>query len=372
LSLLNTPWYIKQLRDEEPKVPINMSDAQVDALGAMHWPEPKPVKISVPRQKAIEVLQESHDNSGLTADDIPEKPTLQFELKNTNNLSGYPVILVQDRMVVHIIGANRFKKPVYFAVTVAPQNMLGLDNRNNEHPNFLRMDGLTFRVMPYGGPADFISPQRLHTNLFENFQYRNLDNPDVYYNENIMGLLQNYRSAFIRLAGYYQQQSSKEPVYEEKALAVLDKMNEVMPEEIIPLRNYQFSLNFGRMYAEAGRTEVLRERLQQIPKIYNLQPQDWLYLAEYYNRFLNEKAKAESLGLSVLDKMPDSMEPYAWLLNFYGSDGQYNKAIDILEQWVEKNPTDKNARAQLASLKSLAAKDSAKSEEGADESNGKP
>lgn len=358
LSLLNTPWYIKQLRDEEPRVPINMSDDQVDKLGPMHWPETKTVRIPVPREKAIEYLEKSNDNSGLSKEDIPQSHHIEFEFANTQNFDGYPVILTQDRMVVHIIGANEFEKPIYFAVTVSPTNMLGLDNRNNPNPNYLRMDGLTFRVMPYGGPTDFISPQRMHANLFENFRYRNLDNPDVYYNRNILGLLQNYRSAFIRLAGYYQQQALEDPEYKEKALDVLNRMNEVMPEEVIPLRNYQLSLNFGRMYAEAGQTDVLREKLQQIPNIYNLAPQDWLYLAQYYNQFLDEPATAESLGLSVLNKMPDSIEPYGWLLSFYSSNGQYNKAIDILEQWLAKNPTDQNAQAQLQRLKTLAARDS--------------
>jgi hypothetical protein len=34
LSLLNTDWYIRQLRDEEPKVPIKLDDRIVDQLGA--------------------------------------------------------------------------------------------------------------------------------------------------------------------------------------------------------------------------------------------------------------------------------------------------------------------------------------------------
>ena len=157
---------IKPRRDEEPKVPITLTDAEIDQLGARHWPEPQPVNIPVPRDVAVEYLKRGEDNSGLAVEDIPQKPHITFDLHNTKVISNTPVILTQDWMVMHIILANQFKKPVYFAVTVSPQNMLGMDNRRNDKPNFLRMDGLAFKVMPYGGPDDYISPQQLEENLF--------------------------------------------------------------------------------------------------------------------------------------------------------------------------------------------------------------
>ncbi|MFQ5633198.1 MAG: DUF2723 domain-containing protein, partial [bacterium] len=39
LSLLNTDWYIKQLRDQEPKVPILLNDKQIDSLQPRGWEE---------------------------------------------------------------------------------------------------------------------------------------------------------------------------------------------------------------------------------------------------------------------------------------------------------------------------------------------
>ncbi|OQX95949.1 hypothetical protein B6I21_02785, partial [candidate division KSB1 bacterium 4572_119] len=49
LSLLNTHWYIKQLRDQEPKVPISLNNNQIDALEPRLWEEPKTVKFDVPK-----------------------------------------------------------------------------------------------------------------------------------------------------------------------------------------------------------------------------------------------------------------------------------------------------------------------------------
>ncbi len=356
LSLLNTDWYIKQLRDEEPKVPISYSDKEIDQLQAMLWPEPKRLRIEVPREKVLEGLQKAEDNSKLKMEDVPENPAITFELPNTKVLAGgHPVLLTQDRMVLHTIAANKFQKPIYFAVTVSPENMLNLDNRRNVKglENYLRMDGLAFRVMPYSGPRDFISPPKLQANLFEKFQYRNLNNRDVYYNDNVLGLLQNYRSAFLRLTNHYQLSSSSDPAANDNALAVLDKMNEVMPEEVVPLRNYQLSVQFGRMYAEAGRPEELRRRLEQIPKLYALNPMDKLYLAEFYSQFLGDNAKAESLAVAVIDDAPQITQAYGWLVSHYSRTHQYKKSVEVLEKWLQRNPTDNEAKSELARMQSL-------------------
>ena len=43
LSLLNTDWYIRQLRDEEPKVPIALDDRTIDQLGAGAFQDEKEI-----------------------------------------------------------------------------------------------------------------------------------------------------------------------------------------------------------------------------------------------------------------------------------------------------------------------------------------
>ncbi len=359
LSLLNTPWYIKQLRDEEPKIPITLSDTQIDALQARLWEKPRQMKIEVPRETILAELKKAEDNTQITLEDIGENPAVAWEMKNTKNLSGYPVILVQDIMVVHILAANKFKKPVYFAVTVAGSNMLGLDNNRGrgKGKNYLRMDGLAFRVMPYSGPTDFISHKQLEDNLFNEFKYRNLDNPDVFYNRNIKGLLQNYRSAFLRLTNYYQTMDS--PDGKEKAIGVLDKMEEFIPEKVIPLTNYQLSLNFGRLYKDVGRPEELERRIDNILETTNLAPYDKMFMAQTYFHELNNMAKAESLAKSVVAENPNFVQGYSWLVSLYSQSKEYDKGIALMEEWLKKVPNDPNAMRQLSELKTLASLDSA-------------
>ncbi|MCH7680685.1 tetratricopeptide repeat protein, partial [candidate division KSB1 bacterium] len=355
LSLLNTPWYIKQLRDEEPKVPITFTDAQIDQLGPALWSEPKMARVEVPRDKLIKEFEKGEDNASISIEDVPQNPAIEFELAHTKIIQGHPVLLVQDRMIIHILATNKFKKPVYFAVTVSPTNMLNLDNKRNVEgsKNYLRMDGLAFQVMPYGGPRnDFISPVKLEANLFENFKYRNLDNPEVYYNNNILGLLQNYRSAFLRLTNYYRTQGLTQS-NKEKALAVLQKMDEVMPEEVIPLRDFRLSLNFGQMYSDFGSRDGLIKRLDKISEIYNMGTVDQLYIAEFYAQILKNNAKAESLAVSLMDENPETKEIYLWLASHYTRARRFDDAIQTLQEWMKDHPDDFTMKKELTELQAF-------------------
>lgn len=356
LSLLNTPWYIKQLRDEEPKVPIALTNTQIDQLGPALWSEPKMARIEVPRDKLVRQFEKAEDNASFSIENVPQNPAIEFELAHTKIIQGHPVLLVQDRMIIHILATNKFKKPVYFAVTVSPTNMLNLDNRRNvkDSKNYLRMDGLAFRVMPYGGPKnDFISPVKLEANLFEHFKYRNLDNPEVYFNNNIIGLLQNYRSAFLRLTNYYRTQGLTQN-NKEKALAVLQKMDEVMPEEVIPLRDFRLSLNFGQMYSDFGNPQGLEDRLDKISKIYNLRTIDQLYIAEFYAQILKNNAKAESLAVSLREENPETREIYLWLASHYTRSRRFDDGIQVLEKWMNDHPEDLIVKKELTELQAFA------------------
>ncbi|MEJ2627019.1 MAG: DUF2723 domain-containing protein, partial [bacterium] len=200
LSLLNTPWYIKQLRDQEPKIDIELSDEQIEGISYVGW-ETKQFSISInnsTRREEWESLKEENKNIDLS--DIPKK--LVFTLSPTFPEDRPQVLRVQDIMILRILEKVNWKRPVYFAVTVARDNLLGLER-------YLRMDGLAYKVVPFSRRAE-IKPEILSQNLLNKFKYRNLNNPDVYYNDDTINLLQNYRSAFIQLTYAYLSDDNKE------------------------------------------------------------------------------------------------------------------------------------------------------------------
>ncbi len=332
LSLLNTPWYIKQLRDFEPKVPIRLSDREIDRLGAMPWQKQR-IQIDVPEevhQEWVAKIKELDPNYK-----PPEKRGLSFELAPTLFGQG---IRVQDIMIIHILSENKFRRPVYFAVTVADANKIGLHD-------YLRMDGLAFRVLPVKIDRRLIDPQILETNLFEKYQFRNLNNPDVYYNENIKALLGNYRSAFLTLAQYYITQNRNED-----ALRVLDQMTEIIPEEIIPPTDPNLAILIGQMYRSAGRPEELKKRLDFVIHRSDLQPEQKIQFLPWYADIAGDMMAAESLANEILKEKPDLAQAYGFLVSQYRRRGEYDKGIEVLQRWIAVDPNNSMARNLLQQL----------------------
>lgn len=294
LSLLNTPWYIKQLKYQDPKVPISLRDDQIEKISIIPWMKPKKFEIPV---SSLVYNREKQDlqERGEWKDTYPEVTSADITVKPTVGRPKKQLLRVQDLMVLNIISTNHWKRPIYFAVTVSDVNKVGLGR-------YLRMDGMAFKVVPI--PGEDISASRLQENLMKKFKFRNLNNPDVHYDYKTQGLLINYRSAFLRLVNYYRQKGEKE-----LALKTLNRMEELIPEELFPLPSGQLEMSVGKMYEDVGRPEEFERRLKK-----------------------------------VLERDPQNVQVYYWLLDYYQRHEKYQDAIDLLAQWIELHPDDKNAQ----------------------------
>lgn len=336
LSLLNTHWYIKQLRDQEPRVPINLSDAQINQLSATYWPDKKIVKIEVPVQIYQQELQDLELRKEFIDKTMTSAPEITFELGPTYMGQA---IRVQDIMILNIIASNQFKKPIYFAVTVSPENMMNMDD-------YLRMDGLVYKLVTY--PGDRISPSRLQENFFNRFSFRNMNNPDVYYDDNIIGLIINYRSGFLRLANFYRQ----EKMYDEM-LVTLDKMNEMIPEHVIPVTDKRLTFGVGQMYLEGGRPEEFEKRLEFWLQQPGLSADEKLEFAQIYFQYLKNEARSEAITLDLITKNPNYLRGYYWLFNLYAETRAYKKGIDLAQQLLSINPNDSQAKVRFNQFQML-------------------
>ncbi len=109
------------------------------------------------------------------------------------NNQGY--LRPQDIAVYEILMNNFASRPIYFALTVDPESMIGLEN-------YLRLDGLAYKVVPIKSvdTMSYVDPVLLYRNLVQLYRYRNLNNTEVTLEETSRRLCGNYSPLFVRLA----------------------------------------------------------------------------------------------------------------------------------------------------------------------------
>ena len=392
LSLLNTPWYIKQwkeARSDETKF-IDLSDKQVDAITSrlQRWEEKK---VQVP------VKNDPKNSEGY----------IEWNLKPT--FAGQ-ALRVQDIMILRIINDAEWRVPIYFAVTVSQSNRIGLDS-------YLDMQGLTFQLkshktspvdqdmmyknlMTQVGPDDWSSgfkisgfnsqEEKQYTNWSREYQsgymFRNLGNDKIYYNDQVIRLLQNYRSAYMQLAvtyymDYQQEKRKKTPDeflladLSEKSVSVLDQMRFNIPESTIPITSEDLHYQVARLYGDLDRKESMEEILDNLISMSGISPSNKVEYANVYYRELedaetavtilsdlqNEYIKMENMvkinGFSSISNarwqrwqkaFPDIVSSLVYI---YKSTNQYIEAEGVLVDWISRFPNDGNAKKLLEEVR---------------------
>ena len=391
LSLLNTPWYIRQLRDSRPKGEgfINLTDDQILGLtsGLTPW---KTQKIQI----AVEGDPQNEDGY------------IEWVLKPT---FANQALKVQDMMILRIINDAKWKYPIYFAVTVSPTNKIGLDK-------YLDMEGLTFRLRSH--KVDAINPGKMQdylmtelgdstwsTNFSQSsllqvdsgqnksfwskdyqpgYLFRNLGNENVHYNAQIIRLLQNYRSAYMQLAVHYffdyQKLNRKEDADPEevemlrlRVKETLDQMEKNLPERTIAIESKDLYFQIGQIYSEIGEKVRLRHILDNLESRRNLSVQDRIRYGQTYIQDLEDYEKAKRIFKDLYDSYLEienavkssglkrtgiNQETWKeWQKNYgdivstlvltYQEMNMKSEAELVLTSWLERNPGDINAKKML-------------------------
>jgi len=338
LSLVNTKWYIKQLKTLEPRVPISYSEDQIDALRHSLNPIAEPTKYRMP-------------SAGITVD-LPTRGELN-------------ALRVQDQMVVNIVDANKWQKPVYFAVTVSDNNLMGLGP-------YLQMQGLVYRVMPEiiqeSERLDIARTVHLLDNVY---QFRSMGDNISNLNETSEKLLTNYAASFIQVAltlrnpltrmkseierlktdttTVVEVLETKEKEYKDTLDLVIGKLDqciELMPDDWRPrVLRHETLLNHDRAEeAEAG----MRDALKRDPD--NLDYQKMLVQALEQN---GKKKEATEILNKLLNKDVDPWYVHATLAKNYEELGMLDSAQEIMRQFSLTHPGDRRASAYIEQIENL-------------------
>jgi hypothetical protein len=336
LSLANTKWYIKQLKNLEPIVPITYTERQIDALTYEANPIAQPMAYTMP-------------NAGITIT-LPGR-------KERNALK------VQDKMVLNIVDANAWRKPIYFAVTVSGDNYMGL------RP-YLQMHGLAFRVMRQRVPEDRgIDADRTIFLLEKVFRFRGLGKGTVLMNETSKKLLSNYAAAYLQ-AVY----KLNEPLLALKR--ELDSLKTEPPTDLFSEKTRQYDNGIDRITTLMDQCISLmpgdsRPRLlrQDILIAHDLREQALAGIrqAREFEPDNPEYIESEALALAQNQKIPQALAllggldngtndmwlSYMNITRLLQDARQYDDAITVLRAYLAAHPNDHRATAIIGQFETL-------------------
>lgn len=332
LSLLNTPWYIKQLKNNDPynvgTVKMRLTDAQIEQIRPIQW-EPRDVTINLPRDIQQQLGSDLFQQINLIDSTVINEGAIKFKMENTLTYGNVKAIRVQDIMVKEIVENNLWERPVYFAVTCADDSKIGLNE-------YLKMEGMALRVVPEKRKPgmEFINEPVLRQQLFEEnpsyskdyqpgFKFRGLNDPNIFFDENHKRMAQNYRNGFLRLAIHYITTDRNE-----KGIESLDLMEKKMPRNLLTVE-LGLLYEIGNIYYNAGAMDKFKEIADEVEGI------AWKKIEEnpndtrsYYN-------------------------PYRVLMFTYENLGAYDKLADLWTRIGELYPDDPNVKANIQKYKDL-------------------
>jgi hypothetical protein len=273
LSLLNTDWYIDQLKrkayDSDPvpfsltsdkyvqgirdyvpfydrgiKEPVNLKEL-VDFIGSddpqakvktqggadMNYYPSKTFRLPV---DTVAVLQ-----NGTLPKEMAKEMVPAIEWKVDKNY-----LMKADIMILDLLAHNNWKRPVYFAITVGNDSYMNLEE-------YFQLEGLAYRLVPVksklgsDGQTGRVRTNLMYENLMNKFVWGGLNDTRVYLDENNLRMTMNFRNNFARLAEQLLNEGKTD-----SAIAVLDKCVQVMPDKTVPYN--VFSLRIAEMYYRTG------------------------------------------------------------------------------------------------------------------------
>ncbi len=159
-------------------------------------------------------------------------------------------LLKADLMILDLLASFNWERPVYFAVTAGGDSYLNLDD-------WFRLEGLAYRLVPQKADKRGLFNEQvgcntdiMYDNIMNKFKWGGLDTPGakIYMDENNLRFTTNQRLQMMSLAKLLNDEGKSE-----KAVQVLDRMQQVMPSNLIPLEPAM--VYAVENYYKAGATE---------------------------------------------------------------------------------------------------------------------
>ncbi len=317
LTYFNTDWYIDQMTrqayESEP-LPFSLQEENYRQGGlndVVYYVENKNVKGALPLKQYIKLVRENHpairvNNRGEEFNTIPSKVisldiNKQAVIENSIIPEGMEDLVVDkmifqlkgsalyknDLMILDLIATNNWERPIYF-------NNTSLQSINFDLTEYVMHEGTAYRLLPVRNPnpqVEMVNTEVMYNNMMNKFFWRELDNPEVYYNEDYRNFVLNHRSSFNTLALALINEGDTE-----RAREVLNRSLEVMPDEGVPF-DYVSALTV-QLLLEVGE----EEKALQIAELLSNRADELLTYLEKENTDLGNERQKNLIILSQLSR----------------------------------------------------------------------
>lgn len=276
LSLLNTDWYIMQMKrkayDSDP-VPFSLTYDKIiqgtrdyipyydrglqgfrdlksvvdffssDDPGAKATTQGGMTMNYFPTKNfSLNVDRETVLANGTVTADLADRivPKMEWSIS-----SGKNYLMKSEIMILDLLANNNWQRPVYFAVTVGSESYLNLED-------YFQLEGLAYRLVPIksararDGQTGRVNTEAMYHNMVEVFQWGNMSDQRVYLDQNNLNMTMNLRNNFSRLAESLLGEGKRD-----SAFTALNKCLEVMPDKTVPYNIMM--LRIAELYHAVGK-----------------------------------------------------------------------------------------------------------------------
>ena len=346
LSYLQTDWYIDQMKSkayESDPLPVSFTHDQYvqgsrDVVYLLSDPR---VKGAVELSKALEFVKDKDPRTKLSQADnasyIPSKklfikvdkeavirnkvvpPNKYDQIADTIFIDfGSRNYLVKDElMVLDMIAHSNWERPIYFAITVGRDKYLGLQD-------YFQLEGFAYRFTPVKSASSGIyfgsvNTAKMYDQMMNRFKWGNMNDPQVYIDENNQRMMMNIRNNFNRLAESLIVEGKKD-----SAVKVLDHNLELIPHSIVPY-NY-FSQEIAGNYFAAGAKEKGKNIMTEIFSTYQKELDYYLALNPKFTASVDEE----------IQRILYFMREMSMIAMKYGETGMAKEMTEAFNNYLKK------------------------------------
>ena len=319
LSLIAVDWYIDQLRRKvNDSPPIKMSIPREAYRGylrnqVLYNPNNPRAGQRLPIQEVVKLVGENRPltvNGGRTFETF--LPTQQMyipvdvaqarasgaltQIDTANVVNRIPIdigssYLIKDELaVLDILASNLWERPIYYAVTVRPEKMFGLQD-------YTQLEGLGMRIIPVKSQSDpqysimgsgRVAVDKVYENVMNKFRWGNFDRVETHVSTSYMPSIQSHRIVMLRTARTLLERGDRE-----RAIALAKKYFEVFP-------HFNFPYDYNAMYfinvlTDAGAKEEAAKHLEILAN----ETADYLTFYESLSDQVIESSYQQEYGLTL-------------------------------------------------------------------------